>query len=221
MTLLQNYKTLLPDGILLGQLALRRSLAWEKAGLIFVHIPKNGGTSINTALYGRFMGHFRIVDIERTRPRLLKTLPSLAVSRNPWARAYSAYNFARRPPSANPKVQIQHPEHYQCPEFESFERFVLEWLPSRDLNREDYVFRPQMHFIQNKQQKPGVTKLGKIEDPASYQPFLEEALGRRIEIGHLNQSTGRADYRDAYTDEMRDTLSRCYSIDIGAFGYDF
>lgn len=216
-----HLKTLIPDTIVLGRLVLRRAPLWREAGLIFVHVPKNGGTSINTAIYGRFMGHVRVRDIERVRPGLLEELPSLAVTRNPWARALSAWRFARRGASMAEGPQIRHAARYDRPEFASFERFVLDWLPGRDLDREDYVFRPQSHFLLDRAGQTGVTHLGRIEKPESYLPFLEETLGRPVEIGHVNRTGGGGHYREAYTPEMRDAIAQCYAADLERFGYDF
>lgn len=217
----ESLKHLIPEAFRMGQLVLRRAVALQHAGVIFVHIPKNGGTSINHAVYGRFMGHFRVRDIERVRPNLLRSLPSFAVVRNPWARAYSAWNFARQGAAMKEGAQIRSPARYQTPEFESFERFVLEWLPSRDLNREDYVFRPQSQFVLNKWDEIGVSNLGRIEEPDSYLPYLEDTLGRQIEIRHLNRTADPFRYREAYTLEMRATLAGCYSVDLERFNYDF
>jgi hypothetical protein len=211
----------LPDSLLFGQLVLRRARSWQKIGLIFVHVPKNGGTSINSSLYGQFMGHFRVQDIERMRPDLLRGLPSLAVTRNPWARAYSAWNFARKGAEMTDGAQIRHAGRYRGSDFVNFERFVLEWLPRQDLDSEDYVFRPQSHFLLSRVDKIGVSHLGQIEDANTYLPFLEETLGSKIEIGHLNRTSDTLRYREVYTPEMRDTLARCYADDLKRFDYDF
>lgn len=214
-------KSMIPDSLLLGQLVLRRAAAWKQAGIIFVHVPKNGGTSINTALYGQFMGHFRVRDIERFRPDLLRSLPSLAVTRNPWARAYSAWSFARKGAEMSDGAQIRHPERYRGKYFASFERFVMDWLPGRDLDREDYIFRSQSHFLLTLSGEIGVSHVGQIEDTGTYLPFLEETLGRRVEIGHLNRTVDSTRFREAYTPEMPDVLALCYAGDLERFAYDF
>lgn len=217
----QHIKSIIPDTLLLGQLVLRRARAWQDAGLIFIHVPKNGGTSINSAVYGQFMGHYRVCDIERFRPDLFRRLPSLAVTRNPWARAYSAWNFARRGTSMGDGAQIHHAERYQGRNFASFDRFIMEWLPSRKLEREDNVFRPQSQYLLNRVGAIGVSHLGAIEDVRTYLPFLEEALGRKVDIGRLNRTSDPNSYRKSYTSEMRDMLASCYPDDIERFNYDF
>ena len=219
---LKNYaKGLIPDDLILSQLVLRHSQAWQEAGLIFVHVPKNGGTSINMALYGKSMGHFRARDIVRVRPNLLSDLPSLALTRNPWARAYSAYNFARMGSQMSDGAQIRNPQKYTRPEFSSFEKFVLEWLPSRNLEREDYVFRPQIHFILGHQGDVLVRHVGRLETQQSYLAFLEDTLGRKLDIQHLNRTAESVKYRQAYTSEMRDALAQIYVNDVKRFNYDF
>ena len=177
MSLKEQIRGLTPDAIMLGQQVLRRAGKWKAVGLIFVHVPKNGGTSINQALYGQFMGHYRVRDIERLRPDILRLIPSLGLIRNPWARAYSAWNFARRGRQMSDGAQIQDPDRYDCAEFATFERFVLDWLPGRELEHEDPVFRPQSHFLLDRGGAIGVTHLGQIERPDSYLPFIEETIG--------------------------------------------
>jgi|TARA_B110000977_G_C10825915_1_gene396131 hypothetical protein len=48
-----------------------------------------------------------------------------------------AWNFARKGAEMADRAQIHRPERYQSADFESFERFVLNWLPNRNLDSED------------------------------------------------------------------------------------
>jgi len=118
-------------------------------------------------------------------------------------------------------AQIHRPERYQSADFESFERFVLNWMPNRNLDSEDYVFRPQSHFLLTSKGGIGGHHLGRIEEACSYQPFIEDTLGRKIKIQVINRSTEAFRYRKAYTKEMHDTLARCYAENIERFDYNF
>ena len=118
-------------------------------------------------------------------------------------------------------AQIHQPEHYQNADFESFERFVLNWQPNRNFVSEDYVFRPQSHSLLGSKGGIGVHHLGRTEEAYSYQPFIEDTLGRKIKIQVINRSTEAFRYRKAYTKEMHDTLARCYTEDIERFYYNF
>lgn len=118
-------------------------------------------------------------------------------------------------------AQIHRPKRYQSADFESFERFVLNWLPKRNLDSEDYVFHPQRHSLLTSKGEIGVHHLGRIEDACSYHPFIEDTLGPKIKIRVINHSTKTFSYRKAYTKEIRDTLARCYAENIERFDYNF
>lgn len=216
-----NLRNVLPAPLYAAQLVHRRAKYWEKEGLIFIHVPKNGGVSINRALYGRFMGHYTIAEVARWSRDLYASLPSLGLSRNPWARVTSAYQFARAGRSMIDGAQIHHPQSYQIPVFDNFERFVVEWLDGRDLSKEDLVFRPQSNFLVGTDGRIGVTHVGRLESPVTYTGFLEEVLGRHLEIERLNKTSNEFDYKQAFTLETRNIVARVYAEDIKRFNYDF
>ena len=118
-------------------------------------------------------------------------------------------------------AQISGPERYQSTTFSSFERFVHEWLPHRDLKRDDNVFRPQSTFVLLPSGNLGVDFLGRLEDPHALQDHLSKTLGRPVTIGTSNRTSGPGQYRQAYSLEMRDIVARAYATDVERFGYDF
>ncbi len=67
----------LPEPAYAAQQVWRRTPRWRKAGAIFIHIPKNGGTSINVALYAMFMGHYTASEVRQFAPRTFKDLPRI------------------------------------------------------------------------------------------------------------------------------------------------
>lgn len=212
---------LCPDRLAKILLVRRRARHWKKAGVIFIHVPKNGGTSFAQALYGCQMGHYTIAEVAQWHPRLYAKLPSLGFTRNPWARLCSAYRFARAGSAMKDGAQIRHPMRYQVPAFESFERFVIEWIDGRDLGQEDYVFRPQSAFLFGKDGQVAVTKLGRLESLGSAVRFLEDIRQQPLCIQTLNATIAPVNYRQYYSTETRDITARAYAGDIDRFSYDY
>jgi len=212
-----------PEDVRQGILVKRRSRQWLRGGIVFVHIPKAAGTSINEALFGRFMGHARASDVEKWGSPELKALPSFAVTRNPWDRLVSAYRFAKRGRGVGGARQawVWRPEQYRIPEFETFERFVGEWLVKRDVWRLDPMFRPQSEFVCDESGNLLVDHLGKLEDLQPTLDFVATTIARSLCIKEANRSGERVDYRDFYTPELINLVGNVYRADVDRFGYGF
>lgn len=206
-----------------GILVRSNSARWIRTGVVFIHIPKAAGISINEALFGRSMGHARACDIARWGSDALKAVPSFAVTRNPWDRLVSAYRFARRGRGVGGTRQswVWRPEQYQIPEFESFESFVNEWLAPRDIRTLDPIFQPQSLFTCDDRGRVLVDHVGKLEDLAPTLDFLEKTLGWRPDIPQANRSGDAVDYRSFYTPELTSLVGQIYRQDVELFRYDF
>jgi len=222
--LLRNLYYQLPARLQSAILVKRRSSIWLRAGIVFVHIPKAAGTSINHALYGRFMGHVHASDVECWASAKVKSLPSFAVTRNPWDRLVSAYRFARLGRGIGGKVQagVLRPEQYRTAEFETFERFVRDWLAPRDVERLDGIFQPQWPFVcAPNGNLVVVDHLGRVEDLDPTLEFIRASTGASIELHRSNRSGESADYRGFYTPELADLVARIYRRDVELFSYAF
>ncbi|WP_417215152.1 sulfotransferase family 2 domain-containing protein [Alcanivorax sp.] len=199
----------------------RRKRYWLDNECIFIHVPKVAGTSINKALYGRTLGHYSAEEINRAFPRLYDRAFTFSLVRNPWSRIYSAYKFACVGRTSS--MGIHDPKQYQIAEFETFERFLLEWLPEQDLSKVDYVFRRQSDFVCWNDGTIAVDFLGKVESIESDMGFVSKKIGRRISVARENSTAGKGfDYRLEYKNrEMIELVQNVYSVDVDNFRYEF
>ena len=204
--------------------AWRRRNDFRKAGVVLIHVPRTAGTSLALELYGRFVGHFSLADLCAVSAPDVLALPRFAIVLNPWDRLVSAWAFAKAGGGSGGegagRVTIHHGEQYQVPEFDTFERFVTEWLAVRELAALDGVFRPQIGYLRLADGTMPLQHLGRIEQIADTERWLGEVLGRPVALGRANSSE-RDDYRSYYTPALRDQVAQIYADDIAALGYDF
>jgi hypothetical protein len=197
----------------------RRYRYWYKEKCIYIHIPKAAGTSINKALYGKTLGHYRADEITCKFPRLYKKSFVFSMVRNPWSRSLSAYKFAKI--GRTETMGMKNPEQYQVPQFDNFERFVLEWLPQQDLRQSDFVFQPQYIYLYDQNLQLMVDSVGKVESIDQDIKVVEYEMQRSLPIKRINSTSDNDDYRNAYTTEMRDMIAKLYRTDIELFKYEF
>lgn len=223
LQLLRNLSYKLPIGVQNAMLVRRRQSLWLRAGVVFVHIPKAAGTAINEALYGRFMGHVRACDVERWATPAIKALPRFAITRNPWGRLVSAYRFATRGGGMGGAHagRVRSREQYRVAEFETFDRFVREWLAARDVRRLDFVFQPQSPFVCNARGEIIVDHLGRFEELDATYAYLRRTVPGLAPLRVSNRSGEPVDYRSFYTPELVDLVASIYADDVKTFDYRF
>jgi hypothetical protein len=212
-----------PRQLQMRLLVRRRTPMWLNRGILFIHIPRAAGTSINQALYGRFMGHPKAAEIRRWGSAPLNALPSFAITRNPWERLVSSYRFARRGGGAGGAFEagILQPDQYRVAEFDSFERFVKEWLLRHNPVILDGIFQPQSTFVAGADGQLLVDHVGRLNDLEPTLDFIEHALGYRPEIPRGNRSGEWIDFRQFYTPELIGHVGSFYADDVERFGYSF
>jgi hypothetical protein len=200
--------------------------------VLFVHVPKAGGSSADRIFDALAPDARRVVGRQRHAPynRILLAAPKLAdywsfgFVRNPWARMVSWWTmvgkvFARAEaghPRALAKLR-NHPEAWY-PEGEyrhDFDRFVLEGTLA--LKK---VGRPQLATLSARGRR--VDFIGRLESFDRDIAVVREHLGLSPEdpVPHVNR-TRHSDYRDFYSDETRDHVAKVFAVDIDAFGYTF
>lgn len=172
-------------------------------------------------LYGRLTGHMSAAEIRRACPDVFRELPKLAVVRNPWDRVVSAYSFSKTRKSMGLYPGVTDVDLRDC--FGTFESFVEKWLVRQNINRVDYVYRPQWTFLSETRRKyvPIVDFVGRYENLAGVEKFISEKTGREFRLTHVNESARLEDFRLYYTPSLISTVAEVYAADIEYFGYRF
>lgn len=190
---------------------------FDRLKCIFVHIPKNAGTSLTNALFGHSTpGHLPLSWFQHIEPEKFAAYYKFAFVRNPWDRLVSAYTYTIRKQSKGAETA----EWIAfLKSFASFEDFVLRWVNEENVERQK-TFIPQHRFVYDKHGMLSLDFIGRYENlRADYQQVCD-TLGGGSPLPHVNKSE-RIDYRDYYTPATHDIVARVYAKDIALFNYTF
>ncbi|WP_323991289.1 sulfotransferase family 2 domain-containing protein [Nguyenibacter sp. L1] len=160
----------------------RRRLDLIRArGVLFIHVPKNAGTSVSVALYGRELRHETIRAYLNAAPDLAATLPSFAILRDPVDRFVSAYEFARR---GGAHRQVAAPFRARYMGFRTLDDALDHVERARSPYGVDHVFRPQSWYVTDRSGRVAVDHL--IPLPAlAHAGRIVPAL-KDVRFPHLN-----------------------------------
>jgi hypothetical protein len=190
---------------------LRRRLARiREAGVLFIHIPKNAGTSVSRILYGEQLFHPTIRYYQRVASDMVRALPSFAIWRDPVDRFVSAYQFARAGGAPDNRVSRAFRSQYMA--FGGLDD-ALDYVERSDsLYDVDHIFRPQFWYVADGAGRIAVDNLCMIDDLD--RAVASDALPGLREIVQLNRSKAM-DIQ--ITDGQRHRLQRLYPIDFAIF----
>lgn len=188
--------------------------------VIFIHIPKNGGISVEKALFKEKVGHTRLQLFQQYDPDRFQEYYKFAFVRNPWDRLVSAYFFLKAG-GRNP-VDAQFSKDFLS-DFNSFEDFVLSLENKR--NRKTVLnwlhFRPQLDFIVDKKGVISLDYIGRFEVLEKDFDVLSRRIGIAASLSHENRSPRKKKYYEYYSKSMVEIVSKIYKKDISALGYSF
>ncbi|AHE56104.1 hypothetical protein [Sphingomonas sanxanigenens] len=137
--------------------------AIRRAGVLFVHVPKNAGMSISQHLYGCQVKHRSIRYYQSVAPDLA-TLPSVAVVRDPVRRFLSAFAYARAGGTAHNRVATPFNARYRG--FAGIDDALDHLAGARGPFDVDHIFRPQSWYLRDADGRLAVDELIAFEDLA-------------------------------------------------------
>ena len=194
---------------------------------LFIHIPKNGGTSVHKESRNTLsFGHDRWKDIPR---EIRYTHKSFAVIRNPWARVVSRYEMGLPvydqpingpPPRFMSPVWTEREVVDNCRvAFNSFEEFletrhtwVNEWYdPIRSWHTQyDYV------CDEDDIVRCDILRLENIDKELA--PYLGTCIKNMVKE---NAGKYTKDYKEYYNSKSIQIVAEWYKKDIDYWGFDF
>ncbi len=191
---------------------------------VFVHIPKNGGSTITTLLKrDRFLGR----RVNRLDPRsagcekISEYLEALgnesedffkfSFVRNPWDRFVSAYHY----------VCQRRPELKQVASCGSFDEFISAFSRNPESFLHIRYFRPQWKYLTDSSGVVPLDFVGRFERFEDDLGVVLRKIGSRRSFIRHRKKTKRADFRDYYSDESCGVVGRVYARDIDLFKYEF
>lgn len=199
-----------------------RSLkSFDEQKSIFVHITKCAGVSVAKSLFGNLGGahlripHYQLIFSKQEFEEYFK----FTFVRNPWDRLVSAFLFLKKG-GANKVDRTWAAANLT--QYDDFHSFATGWVNRKNIHNWKH-FVPQYKFVcEPGSHTPAVDFIGHFENLEADYAYINNKLGNRSSLQHLNKTGGeRKDYKEYYTPATRDQVAEVYREDIRIFGYDF
>jgi len=153
-----------------------RIAAIRASGVLFIHVPKNAGTSVSERLYGRQIKHETVRYYEMVAPDVLD-LPSFAIVREPITRFLSAFRYARNGGTRDRTVDWPFNARYRA--FAGIDDAIDHLACARSPFGIDHIFRPQSWYLTD------ATGECRIDSLVPYEAI--DQLGDIVGLGDLDE----------------------------------
>lgn len=194
----------------------------HKYKCIFIHIPKNGGTSIESILgnweltpenYTKLIGtkyHSQHHKLNSLRKDLREKYFSFAFVRNPWDRVVSLYSYYKSGGNQRADLSIKN----KMPN--NFKSFVIDkWNIIPRSHRIE-----QFNYIKADGKINNIDFIGKFESIDKDWEYVAKKIGVDKNLPHIRASKHKK-YLEYYDDETRQIIENRYANDIKFFKYQF
>jgi Sulfotransferase family len=203
------------------------------ARVLFVHVQKTGGSTVQSVLLGRLPGAEKLAGLPGAKHAHLRAAlnrqPELAAYwtfgfvRNPWARLWSWWSMIdrRRGQSEQGHAwatrRIEHNAFWSgvLSDLPDFEAFVM-----RGPDQFARLRTPQLHYLEAGERRADF--IGRTETFSEDLVRLCELLEVEPPPQEPRRNAGPStSYRDQFTPAMRDRVAELFEPDLRAFGFEF
>lgn len=190
--------------------------------IIFIHIPKTAGSSIEHLLRdegkyeldfigvrnGRSTHHYMGIELKLILKELYPTYYKFSFVRNPYDRLISEYFWCR----------INNVGHKFNKTFDEFLDYVEDVIKNKNFFKpiENDHFIPQYSFLFFNN-KLLVNNIFKYEDIETVAPLIKKRLKIKTKLQHLNKSIKN---EITLTQEQKERIYNLYKIDFQTFNYE-
>lgn len=187
---------------------------------IFIHIPKNAGTSIERALGIPILNHDTCISMKRKiGDKRFNNRFKFAFVRNPYDREVSLYKYKLKEnkdtaPSSFLKMTFEEWLGEKWRQHEEYGKVI-------DLQLYEHAW-PQMQYLKNEENEIVVDFIGKFENLNSDFEFVKKKLGVKATLPHLKPSNDNGKgYRSYYSETSKSIVENIYKEDFEHFDYTF
>jgi hypothetical protein len=196
----------------LASLGRRTLRSISHAGILFIHVPKAGGTSISQCLYGRNLPHYSASFYRTVFPRDVAGLPSFAVIRHPVERLVSTCAFLHD--GGTDVIACDRFDRRRTGDLTSIDSVVDRLYAERaDLSVLPRTFQRQSDYILGNDGRVMVDRLFSLDSANGFAPELGRWIGHPT-IPRIN-STRSSHF--AVSEESRSKLGEIYAQDFALY----
>ena len=186
--------------------------------ITFIHIPKTGGTSIQSTMDSRSHGHLKLSQI--------KGKQFFSCCRNPYDRACSIYYFLKSMTRPNkPAEKIKDRARFPVVVAARSKNLVEFWreVHKHGAPERARLVHKQADFLRDKPGEGGISP--RIKHLLRYETLQDDWLAFAKQYGfaelpHLNKSERPAPWQDEMTPELINIINERFADDFEHLGYE-
>lgn len=190
--------------------------------LVFIHIPKTAGLSVQNWMRGRYGKVHKAMHADVLHPivnQKIQKLESFCVVRNPYDLVYSWYKYKLKM-----LMEVRHRDEVELKVwYEGFEPWLLRYFNKYNYSNDKSTggtnaISPSKTIFDYIM----INNQIKVDHCIRFENLAEEMKklgGPKIE--HKNKSRSINSYRNAYTPACKDLVEKAYSRELEYFGYSF